>query len=195
MMKTFKLNGHMLPLGKRRRFAEMAAIIILLIVGACGYRVRTSTGNLPYGMQSLGIPTFRNLTSQYRIEQVISGALLKEFSLRTKARINSSSSGVDAVLLGEINNVNSVPVAFGSQKDGSQTFGSAYLVTVQMAVRLVRVKDSAIIWQDEHLIFRERYVLNHSVRDFFSEENPALERLARSFAASLAGVILGRQAP
>ncbi len=162
---------------------------------ACGYRVRSSAGNLPDGMQSLGIPIFRNLTSQYKIEQIISGALLKEFSLRTKARINSSSSGVDAVLLGEIHSVSSVPVIFGSHQDGSQTFGSAYLVTVQMAVKLMRVQDSAIIWEDDHFLYRERYVLNKSVRDFFSEENPALERLARNFASSLAGAILDRSVP
>ncbi len=171
-------------------------IIGLLILGcACGYRVRSSTANLPFGMKSLGIPTLRNLTSQYKIEQIITSALLKEFSLRTKARVDSSDADVDAVLLGEITDVSSVPVAFGSQEDGAQTFASAYLVTVRLAVRLVRLRDSTILWENNNFLYRERYALNTSVRNFFSEENPALERLARSFAASLASTILERSLP
>lgn len=177
------------------RFAGSFAIGILLIGCGCGYRVRGSAGTLPSGMQSLGIPTFQNLTGQYKIEQIISRAVLQEFSLRAKADVNSSSTGVDSVLLGEIRNVSSVPVTFDSPTSDSQTYGSAYLVTVQIGVKLMRVKDSAILWQNENFLFRERYVLNASVRDFFSEENPALGRLARSFAASLASTILDRTSP
>jgi hypothetical protein len=146
-------------------------------------------------VQSLGIPTFRNLTPQYKIEQLITRAVLKEFSTRTRATVNSSSSGVDMVLEGEIRNVSSSPVTFGTQTEGSQTTGSAFLVTVQMSVKLKRLRDSAVIWQNDDFLYRERYVLNSSVRDFFFEENPALERLAKSFAARLASEILGRTRP
>jgi hypothetical protein len=167
----------------------------LLIFPGCGYRVRSSAGTLPTQARSLGIPTFRNSTTQYKIEQLISKAVLREFSLRTRATVNSSRSGVDLILLGEIRNINSVPVTFGTQEDRSQTTGSAFQVTVQMSVRLVRVSDSATIWKNDDFLFSERYVLNSNVRDFFSEENPALERLARNFAASLASSILNRSKP
>jgi hypothetical protein len=168
---------------------------ILGLFASCGYRVRSSVGKLPADVQTLGIPTFRNLTTQYRIEQIISRAVLKEFSARTHAAVNSSNSGVDMVLLGEIRAVSSSPVTFGTQTEGSQTTGSAFLVTVQMSVKLVRLRDSAVIWQNNDFLFRERYAMNSSVRDFFSEENPALERLAKNFAASLAAAILNRAQP
>jgi hypothetical protein len=168
---------------------------IMLICSACGYRIRSSVGGLPTGVQSLGIPTFRNLTSQYKLEQLISSAVLKEFSLRTRATINSSNTGVDSVLLGEIRSVSSVPVTFGTQTINSQTIGSAFLVTVRVGVKLMRSKDSSIIWQNDDFLYRERYVLNARVSDFFSEENPALERLARDFAASLASTILDWSTP
>lgn len=162
---------------------------------ACGYRVRSSVGNIPGGVHSLGIPTFRNLTSQYKIEQMISQAVLNEFSERTRVRINSSRSGVDAVLLGEIRGVSAVPVTFGTQSTGSQTFGTTFLVTVQIGARLVRTGDSSVVWRNDDFLYTERYVLNSNVRDFFSEENPALERLARSFAASLVASILNPASP
>lgn len=158
-----------------------------LLFSTCGYRVRGAVGTLPHEIQSIGIPTFENLTSQYKIEQMISSAVLKEFSLRTRIPVNSSKSGVNSVLLGEILEVSSTPVTFGLE-----TFGNAFLVTVRMSVRLKRLPDSSIIWQNENYIYRERYILNSKVRDFFSEENPALNRLSRDFAASLVSTILDR---
>jgi hypothetical protein len=165
-------------------------IIILLISAGCGYRIHSSVSVLPMGIQSLGIPTFRNLTTQYKVEQIISSAVLKEFSTRTRARINSSNSGVDAVLLGEVLDVSSSPVTFGDQ-----TFGSAFMVSVRMSAKLVRTKDSSVIWQKQDFLYRQRYVLNSVARDFFSEENPALRRLASDFAASLVSTILENRNP
>jgi hypothetical protein len=168
-------------------------LLLAIMFTACGYHVRPYVGKLPNGIQSIGIPTFQNHTNQYRIEQLISSAVLKQFSLRTRTPVNSSSSGVDAVLLGEIRNVSSVPVAFGTQMIGSQTFGSAFMITVEASIKLKRTGDSKVIWQNDRFLFRERYELNSNVQEFFPEDNPALERLARLFAESLASAILDRK--
>jgi hypothetical protein len=170
-------------------------ICFTLFCSVCGYRVRSAAANLPDGLESLGIPTFTNLTREYKIEQLLTAAVLEEFRMRTRAPINSSKSGVDAVLLGEIRSVGSVPVIFGTQKTGGQTYASAYQITVHVSVQLMRLRDSAILWQNRDFIHQERYVLNTEVQDFFDEENPALKRLARDFSASLASDILDRSKP
>ena len=181
---------------KRPAFGVFGFLLaVTLAYSACGYRVRSSVGTLPSEAHSIGIPTFKNLTTQYKIEQLISGAVLKEFSMRTRATVNSSGSGVDLVLLGEIKSVSSAPVTFNTQTDQLQTYGSTFLVKVQLGVKLVRLRDSSILWQNEDLLYMERYVLNSNVQDFFSEENPALERLAHSFAATLVSSILNRSKP
>ncbi len=174
------------------RFPAIVLLCIAAIFSGCGYHVRSSVGKMPSGIQSLGIPTFQNLTTQYRIEQIISGAVLKEFAARTRIPVSSKSTDVDSVLLGDIRNISSTPVTFGTQPAGSQTIGSAFLITVHIGVKLKRLKDSAIVWQNDDILFRERYSLNANIKDFFSEENPALDRLARDFAASLASTILTR---
>src|SRR4030095_7026365 len=84
------------------RLLRIVPPLALLVLTGCGYQVRSSVQNLPGGIQSLGIPTFINVTHQYKVEQQITRAVLKEFSARTRIPINSSSSGVDAVLAGEI---------------------------------------------------------------------------------------------
>jgi hypothetical protein len=168
------------------RFLSRFLVTLFLICPGCGYKVRSSVGTLRPGIQSLGIPTFQNLTNQYKIEQLVSSAVLKEFSVRTRIAVKPQSDGVDAVLIGQIRGVSSVPITF----DPQTSFGSAFLVTVQISAKLVNLKNSAVIWQKEDFLFRERYVLNRAVKDFFSEENPALERLSRDFASSLASIIL-----
>lgn len=163
--------------------------LTILSVG-CGYQVHSAAGSLPSGINSLGIPTFVNRSPQYKVEQRLTSAVLREFNARTRVPISSTSTGVDAVLQGEIRSVNSSPVTFSTDSTG--TFASSFLVTVQIGVRLVRVSDSKVLWENADFLFRERYVLNGKVTDFFSEEGPALDRLAQDFAASLASTILSR---
>ena len=169
----------------RTGFGVLLAAIGL--ISGCGYRVQNSVRNLPSGLRSLGIPTLKNSTAQYRIEQRMTSALLREFSTRTRAPVGSSATGVDAVLLGEIRQVFSNPVTYAND-----AFGSAFVVTVHVAVKLVRSRDSAILWEASDFLFTERYVLNSKVSNFFSEEGPALDRLSQEFAASLASTILSR---
>lgn len=171
----------------------MILLWLLFLGTGCGYRIQSSVKTLPAGLQSLGILTFKNSTNQYRIEQQITAALLKEFSSRTRTPVNSKSTGVDAVLSGEILSVTSIPGAFGAQE--KTTIGSAFLVSVQISVKLTRVKDSAVLYENGNFLFRERYAINSSLTDFFSEENPALERLANDFASSLASTILEAAKP
>ncbi len=182
--------------GRRVRNAGLILLFgVSLISGACGYRVRSSVGRLPDGIRSLGIPTFRNLTGQFKAEQILSREVLKEFALRTGIPVDSRSAGVDAVLTGDVVSLSSTPVTFGTQKVGSQTYGATFLITVRISARLVRQSDAAVLWENEHFLFREPYVLNANIRDFFSEENPALERMARQFASSLASTVLGGSKP
>jgi len=165
----------------------VSVLALATFVSGCSYHVVGSGQNLPSGVHSLGIPTFKNDTKEFKVEQRITSAVLKEFALRTRVPVNSNSNGVDAVLQGEIKNLNASPVTFGSS-----AFASAFLVTVEVSVKLVRVKDGAVLWENPGIAFRGQYVLSSQVTEFFSEENAAIERLASDFAASLASTILSR---
>jgi outer membrane lipopolysaccharide assembly protein LptE/RlpB len=161
--------------------------LAVTVTAACGYKVQSSVRSLPAGINSLGIPTFNNSTSQYRIEQRVTAAVLKEFSERTRVPVDSKKSGVDAVLLGDIRLINSSPVTYAAD-----AYGSAFVVTVQVAVKLVRTSDSSVLWENPGFLFTERYVLTNKVTNYFPEEGPALDRLSHDFAASLTSTILSR---
>ena len=168
-------------------FMRMLIISVLLIPPACGYRLVSSVQILPGSVRSLGIPTFHNATRQFKLEQRITEAVLQEFLVRTRVPVNSNASGVDAVLQGEIRDMRSSPVTFG--KDG---FASEFLVSVQISAKLIRIRDGAVLWQNPDFVYQNRYVMNSKVTEFFSEENAALTRLAKDFAASLASTVLMR---
>lgn len=170
-------------------FTLIVVIIAALLFPGCGYRVRSAVGRLPGGAESIGIPTFKNLTGEPEIEQTLTRALLREFSARTHGRVNSSESDADLVLFGEVKEVRAVPVTFGAQNSGELTFSSAFQITVHIGARLVRRSDSSVVWENDNFVFRERYLLDSDVRNFFAGDNPAFERLARDFAAGLAGVV------
>jgi hypothetical protein len=172
------------------RIASITALMFAaLLFSGCGYRVRSAVGRLPDGAESIGIPTFRNLTNEPEIEQIMTRALLREFAARTHGRVNSSDSDADLVLLGEVKDVSAVPVTFGVQNSGDLTFSSAFQVTVRIGAKLVRRRDSAVVWENDNFVFRERSTLNSDVRNYFAEDNPAFERLARNMAASLASMV------
>jgi hypothetical protein len=170
-----------------RRIPGLLLIFALALYAGCGYRIAGAVSNPPGGIRSLGIPTFANETREYKLEQQLTAAVLKEFALRTRIPITSQSRDVDAVLEGRILNLNSSPITFGAD-----SFASAFNVTVDISVRLVRLKDRAVLWESQGFSYRAQYVLNSKVNQFFSEENAAVERLAKDFAASLASSILAR---
>jgi hypothetical protein len=186
------------PAFPRQCYRQFFNRLVLLVASAavcctapgCGYRVAGSVGKLPQGVQSIGVPTFDNRTMQFRIEQRITAAVLRELTTRTRVPVRPVGSGVEAILVGEILSVSASPVTFGSEG-----FGSAFLVTVQMAAKLVRTRDSAVIWENGDFLFRERYTINSKVQDFFAEEGPALDRLSREFAASLVSTLLNTSTP
>jgi hypothetical protein len=164
-----------------------AAFALSFALWSCGYHVAGSAKRLPGGAKSIGIPTFRNDTRAYKVEQQLTAAVLKEFSVRTQTPVSSDAAGVDVVLMGEVRDVSSSPITFGTD-----AFGSAFQITLQVAVRLVRAKDGTLLWENPNFTFRGRYVLNSKVSEFFSESNPAVDLMAREFAASLASTLLTR---
>jgi hypothetical protein len=94
-------------------------------------------------------------------------------------------SRADFVLDGVISRVRVSPVTFGR---GS--FASAFLVTLQARVRFLNRNTGEILYQNNAYIFREQYVINVQIENFFSELNPALDRISEDFASSVVSSIM-----
>lgn len=134
----------------------------------------------------VAVPVFVNRTLQYRIEQRFTQAVVHELLARTRWRVTPDVSAADAVLQGQIDSIESVPLLFDSATGRATTM----LVTVQAQVRLEDRQTHRIVYENKRFVLREQYEVSTDPGSFFSEEGPALGRMARDFAARLVAALI-----
>ncbi len=167
--------------GWRPCIALCAAILFATIVVGCGYHVAGRSSNLPAEWTTIAVPTFKNDTVQYRIEQRFTQAVIREFITRTKYHVVSDPESADATLHGEILSIETSPVLF----DATTGQVTTMLVTVHARVALEGAKAEKPVYQNNDMVFRSEYQIPSNVSTFFQQEDPALERMARDFASQL----------
>jgi outer membrane lipopolysaccharide assembly protein LptE/RlpB len=159
---------------------------ILLFTSSCGYSTAGHASKLPADVRTIAIPAFVNKTQTYKIEQVLTAAVVREFTTRTNYHIaNQETQDADATLRGTVVSAELAPMTYDS-KTGRASSG---LVTVSMKVQLVD-KNGKIIFDNPDYVYREQYQISREVSSFFEEESPALDRMSRDFARSLVANIL-----
>lgn len=150
----------------------------------CGYRV-ASHNRLPDRVGSVAVVTLDNLTTYYQVEQIMTRSLINEITRSTNWNVKNRPEEAQSVLEGEITRLAVSPVTFGRA-----SFGSTFLVTLYAKVRMKDRRSNRVLYENNDYIFRDEYVINVDVDNFFSEMNPALERMSEDFASSLVSTIL-----
>lgn len=170
----------------RRRAATAALLVFVTALSACGYRTAAKANRLPRNLRTLAIPAFVNQTQQYRLEQVLTQAVVREFITRTQYRVvPQPEPDADAILTGFVTSVQIAPVTFDSQTGRASTV----LVAIAMRVRLAD-RQGKTIFENPNYVFREQYQVSRELSSFFQEEGPAMDRLSREFARTLVSNVL-----
>jgi outer membrane lipopolysaccharide assembly protein LptE/RlpB len=158
-----------------------------LLVAGCGYHTANHAPiNLPSGIDTIAVPIFVNKTNSYRAEQVLTEAVVREFTSRSPYRVlPNDDRAADAVLHGTVVATNIYPLTYDSQT-GRQ---SSAIVQINMNVKLVD-KNGKTLFENPNYSFREQYQVSREVTSFFDESPPAVERLSRDFAHTLVAEIL-----
>ena len=157
-----------------------------LLLSSCGYHVAGTNSSLPSGWHDIAIPAFKNDTSQYRIEQIFTEAVIREFISRTKYRITQDPASADAVLHGEVLSIETTPLLFNANTGEVETM----LVTVHTRVELVDTKSEKTVYANKDVVFRQQYQISSDVQAFFNEQSPALRRMSRDLATQLVSGVL-----
>jgi len=160
-------------------------IALALLLGSCGYHTAGKGSKFPPDVKTLAVPAFVNQTQSYRIEAVLTEAVVREFNTRTKYRIVADPAEADAVLRGTVTGTQLAPVTYDSNTGRASTA----LVTVNMKVVLT-TKSGRVLYENSNYVYREQYQISREVSSFFEEESPAQDRLARDFARSLVANVL-----
>jgi len=171
------------------RAIHFACISLLasLSLAACGYHSSThAQAKLPPGIDTIAVPIFINKTNSYRAEQILTEAVVREFTSRSHYKIETNDDGTsDAVLHGTVVTTNIYPLTYDSQT-GRQ---SSAIVQINMNVKLVD-KHGKTLFENPNYSFREQYQVSREVTSFFDESPPAVDRLSRDFARTLVAEIL-----
>jgi hypothetical protein len=157
------------------------AVFASFSASGCGYHVAGRAANLPSEWKTIAIPAFKNDTTRYRIEQRFTAAVIRQFLQRTKYRIVQDPASADAVLHGEVLTIETAPMIF----DATTGQVTTSLVTVHTKVLLVDNQTQKTVYENDDMVFRSEYQISSDVQTFFEEQDPALERMSRDFAAEL----------
>jgi outer membrane lipopolysaccharide assembly protein LptE/RlpB len=161
-----------------------ALLAIAASFASCGYHTGVAN-RLPSNLHTLAVPTFINQTQTYKIEQVLTAAVVRELNTRTNFKISSQDSDSDAVLHGTVTSAQLAPLTY----DSITGRASSALVTVTARVSLIDRKGHTL-WENGNYTFREQYQVSRQLSSFFAEEDPAVERLSRDFARTLVSSIV-----
>lgn len=158
----------------------------LFFTCACGYHVGGRAARLPSEWKTVAVPALVNRTASYRIEQRLTQAMIRELLARTSYRVVQDENSADAVLRGEVTSIETSSILY----DATTGRVTTVLVTVRASALLRDRATQKTVYQNDNFVFREEYQVSTDVKTFFEEQDPALDRLARDFAARLvAGIV------
>jgi len=162
------------------------AVGVCLLLAACGYKTGSHSSRLPTEVKTIAVPAFTNQTQSYRVEQVLTAAVVREFVTRTRFRVLPEvSNDADAILRCAVVSAMAAPLTY----DSTTGRASTALITVTMRMTLVDRK-GMVLYDNPNFTFREQYQVSREVSSFFEEDAPALDRLARDFARTLVSSVV-----
>lgn len=168
-----------------RAFAFLA-VVATALTPACGYHTAGHGGQLPENVKTIAIPAFKNETTTYRLEQMLTSSVVREFTTRTHYHVlNDPSDDADATLRATILSTIASPLSY----DTNTGRAASVLVVVSVRVSLTD-RQGKVIYQNPAYLFREQYELSQDLASFFEEDSPAFRRLSQDFARTLVSNIL-----
>jgi len=164
--------------------------LCVLVSSSCGYSLAGHGSFLPAYVKTIGVPTFVNRTTVFNLETLLTQKVRAEFIGRGKYQILPQNSGVDALLTGEVTNVNIAPASFNPQQ-----LASRYAITMTARIELRDMRENKVLWENPSVLFRQEYeaTSGRTASDpaaFFQQDTTALERMSTEFARTIVSAIL-----
>jgi outer membrane lipopolysaccharide assembly protein LptE/RlpB len=162
------------------------ALIPLVFICSCGYHTAGHAAQLPESVKTIAVPAFKNETLNYRIEQMLTSSVVREFTTRTRYHIvNDSGDDADATLRGTVLSTVASPLTY----DTATGRAASVLVVVSMKVSFTD-RSGKVLYENPSYLFREQYEVSQDLASFFEEDSPAFRRLSQDFARTLVSNIL-----
>jgi outer membrane lipopolysaccharide assembly protein LptE/RlpB len=157
-----------------------------MAASGCGYHAAGNAIELPQNIHTIAIPAFVSQSQTFRVEQLLTDAVVREFNARTQYHvIHNMHEDADAVLKATVLSASATPLAYDSQTGRA----ASALVTVSIKVTLTD-RQGKVLFDNPSYLFHDQYELSRDLPSFFQEDSPAVDRLSRDFARTLVANIL-----
>jgi hypothetical protein len=163
-----------------------AFLPVLLFVSGFAECYKPITKNqLPSRIKTVAVPAFQNNALRYKIESRFTEAVVNELIHRGRGlRVQGQREGADAVIEGVIKSFN-----YGGVLLDDKGRARIFEVTIEAAVTVRDQTANRVLYDNQNFVFRGEYEFANDPRNFFNEEDPAVQRMARNFAESIVSTL------
>lgn len=182
---SLSTTRQMNQLNKLLRLAAFA-ILLLFVCGFAECYKPVTKNQLPARIKTVAVPAFQNNALRYKIGSRFTEAVINELIHRGRGlRVQGDREGADAVIEGVIKSFTYSGVLLDDQ-------GRARIfeVTIVAGVTVRDQTENRVLYDNQNFVFRGEYEFANDPRNFFSEEDPAVQRMARSFAESVVSTLI-----
>lgn len=169
------------------KLARLLAFVTMLffVTGFAECYKPVTKNQLPKHIKTVAVPAFQNNALRYKIGSRFADAVINELIHRGRGlRVQGDREGADAVIEGIIKSFTYSGVLL-DDKGRARIFE----VTVEAAVTVRDQTENRVLYDNQNFVFRGEYEFANDPRNFFSEEDPAVQRMARNFAESIVSTL------
>jgi hypothetical protein len=160
--------------------------MLVFVTGFAECYKPVTKNQLPTRIRTVAVPAFQNQALRYKIEHRFTEAVINEIVRRGRGlRVQGEREGADAVVDGVIKSFNFSGVLL-DERGRARIFE----VTITAAVTVRDQVENRVIYDNQNYVFRGEFEFANDPRSFFNEEDPAVQRMARSFAESVVSTLV-----
>jgi Lipopolysaccharide-assembly len=171
-----------------KRFVRAAAfaITLLTVSGFTECYKPVTKSQMPAYIKTVAVPAFQNNALRFKIEHRFTEAVMNELIRRGHGlHVQSEREGADAVIDGVVKSFGFSGVLL-DDKGRARVFE----VTITAAVTVRDQHENRVLYDNQNFVFRGEFEFADDPRNFFNEEDPAVQRIARSFAESIVSTLI-----
>jgi Lipopolysaccharide-assembly len=168
------------------RRSLLASVAAVAGFTSCGYHVGGKADLVPKSIQTIAVPAFSSYSTRYKLADMLSGQIAREFNERTRFRVVDDTATADAVLNGSINAVTAAP----NVVDPSTGRSTSVLISVVLSLRLVERTTGRVLYVRPSYAAQQRYSIAGDPHQYFDESGPAFMRLSTDVARDVVSSIL-----
>jgi Lipopolysaccharide-assembly len=164
---------------KNRRLIIRIAIICFLssFLFACVYSFATRGENIDNRIQKVYVQYFDNNTAQAEIENYVRTAFINQFIQNSRLKIVESAEAADAIVKGKILNLNTSPLAYGSN---SLTVEERATIILELTFQ--ENESGKIIWSSKNITGTVDYTVSNDINSLPATRKNAFVKLANDTA-------------